>query len=221
MAQEQNGRRREGRPRRGEELTRQDLGAAALAVVAEVGASALTRAAAAERAGVSVRSTYRLAPAMDDLVAAAVTEWQRAWLPPTDTGDWQGDLTRWAEECLAHMRAYPGLVAASLRMRPEHVEDAATPTVMGAIDLLVRGAGLGVEEAADACGVLNMHCLAWELTLDAQDNLSDAVDPRMYEQHLEFRDRGFHRGLRWLIAGIAADAASCDGDDAPEADTPP
>ncbi|MEM9516591.1 MAG: helix-turn-helix domain-containing protein [Actinomycetota bacterium] len=187
-------------------MTREQLGVAALAVIGEVGATGVTRAAVAERAGVSARATYRLAPSTDDLISVAVTEWQRRWAPPTDTGDWRADFVRWGEDCLAHMRDYPGLVAASLQMRPERIDDGGTPTVTAAVDLLVRRAGLSTEAAIDACGVLNMHCLAWELTLAAQDNLGPAVDSEIIEQHREFRARGFRRGLRWIVDGIAADA---------------
>ncbi|MEM9134241.1 MAG: helix-turn-helix domain-containing protein [Actinomycetota bacterium] len=197
--------RREGRPRRGEELTWSRLGEAAIEVVAAHGVEGLTRGAVAERAGVSARATYRLAPSTDDLISAAVTEWQRRWQPPPDTGDWVDDLIEWSEATLAHMRAHSGLVAASLRMRPTRLDEEGTPVMMAATRLLVQGAGVSPEVAGDACGVLSMHCLAWELTLDARMAQSADLDPEMVAQHEAFMKRGFRRGLTWILDGVRAE----------------
>ncbi|MEM1333018.1 MAG: hypothetical protein AAGG08_06115, partial [Actinomycetota bacterium] len=132
MADSNTARRLGGRPARADELTGERLGAAVLAVIAEVGVAGLTRATAAASAGVSARATYRLAPGTDDLIALAVNEWQRAWSPPLDGADWRASLMDWCEVTLDHMTAHPGLVAASRRIRSSHLADTGRPTVEAA-----------------------------------------------------------------------------------------
>ena len=200
------GRRLGGRPSRTDELTDERLGAAALAVIREQGAEGLTRARAAELAGVSARATYRLAPSADDLVALAVNEWQRGWAPPSDTGRWKQDLIDWCDATLAHMRAHPGLVPASRQIRSDRLSDAGGPTVQRAAGLLTTHAGLDESTAMDVIGVLGMHCLAWELTISASERLAEmSMDPSLVAEHIAFLERGFHRGIGWILDGVTSD----------------
>lgn len=174
------------------------------------GVAALTRAAVAGEAGVSTRATYRLAQTTDDLVALAVNEWQRAWAPPTDTGEWRADLVAWCEDTLAHMRDHRGLVAASQQISPARLTDAGRPVVDAAAALLVTRAGVDDGVALDVVGVLGMHCLAWELTISSAEArfTERSPGPDSVTEHLAFLERGFRRGIGWILDGAVADGES-------------
>ncbi|MEL6894045.1 MAG: helix-turn-helix domain-containing protein [Actinomycetota bacterium] len=202
-------RRLGGRPARSDELTDERLGDAALSVIRTHGADGLTRALVAEAAGVSARATYRLTPSTDDLVALAVNEWQRRWQPPTDTGEWKQDLLDWCEATLAHMRAFPGLVARSRQIQSDRLAGVGEATVHSAVDLLVTRAGLEAATALDVVGVLGMHCLAWELTMSSSKRLAaTSMDEAMVADHLAFLERGFRQGVGWILDGATSSATS-------------
>ncbi|MEM8902673.1 MAG: hypothetical protein AAGF02_03130 [Actinomycetota bacterium] len=193
---------RGGRPAAGSELSLDDVARAAVDVVAEVGVDGMTRALVADRLGVSSRALYRLAPTSEALLICAIGEWQRRWFPPDDTGDWVDDLQRWAEATLDHMSRHRGLVVASMQV--EAPEEPVRHVMEGGIDLIVRRAGVDPTAAAEFFSLLGMHCIGWHVVFPP--DRPTPADPGA-DAHVDFRRRGFRRGLDLLLRGFAAEVA--------------
>ncbi|MFD0331538.1 TetR/AcrR family transcriptional regulator [Streptacidiphilus monticola] len=212
-----------GRPARGQALlSRERIGAAALALVDEHGPEGLTMRALAERLGVKAASLYGHVQGKDqllDLLSELVND--EIDLAPLEDSDWSRGLTAYAHGYRAVFLRHPNTIALLARRRV-----AAERALAGydAVLALLARAGLAPEHAAEVAAVLDYLVLgsALETFTAGFTRPRPSTPPVPLPGHRPRRgDCRRHRpdrprrprlllGLAYLLTGIEARASRAD-----------
>jgi AcrR family transcriptional regulator len=213
-----------GRPARGQALlSRERIGAAALALVDEHGPEGLTMRALAERLGVKAASLYGHVQGKDqllDLLSELVND--EIDLAPLEDSDWRRGLTAYAHGYRAVFLRHPNTIALLARRRV-----AAERALAGydAVLALLARAGLAPEHAAEVAAVLDYLVLGSALeTFTAGFTRPPAEYAPQFPSlatalgaatagdtaPTDLDDRGFSLGLAYLLTGIEARASRAD-----------
>jgi TetR/AcrR family transcriptional regulator, tetracycline repressor protein len=219
-----------GRPHRGAGqragLTREQVLAAARRVAEAEGVDRLTMRRLAAELGVLPNALYTYVPDKEALLDA-LTDDLLAGVDPGDPaeGDWRDGLARVMDASRRLLLAHPQLVPVFLA-RPGLGPNAAR---LGEVTFaLLRRGGLEGERAVEAFRILLIYSLGFAAFQAPRLQGDQAARARQAEAAFaglpegrfpEMRrlaghlaapttDRHFHTGLRWLLDGIAAEAAA-------------
>ncbi|HWC39462.1 MAG TPA: TetR/AcrR family transcriptional regulator [Acidimicrobiales bacterium] len=127
-------------------LTRDVIVDAALAIVEETGADALTMRRVADRLGVAAASLYGHVANKEELIQLLLDRvFGEMEVPDREATDWQAEGRHWLHECRRVLRRHPGVAGLTLGRIPLGVNSLVR---MEALLAIIRRAGLPDQEAA-------------------------------------------------------------------------